>query len=143
MIVLDTSVLLYAVGAEHALREPSRRVVDAIGAGRLQATTTVEAIQECVHVRARRHGRVDAVRIGRKYQELLSPLLVPDEEDLERGLRLFEAHRQLGAFDAVLAATAIARGADALVSADRDFAVVPMLRYVDPASADLDALIGT
>lgn len=31
MIVLDTTILLYAVGAEHALRAPCRGVVAAIG----------------------------------------------------------------------------------------------------------------
>ncbi len=59
MILLDTSVLVYAVGGEHPLREPCRRVVNEIGAGRLAATTTVEVIQEFAHVRARRRGRTD------------------------------------------------------------------------------------
>ena len=53
MIVLDTTALVYAVGGEHPMREPSRRLVEAIAAGRIEATTTVEVIQEFVHVRAR------------------------------------------------------------------------------------------
>ena len=44
MIVLDTTVLVYATGAEHPLRAPCRRVVTAVGDGRLAATTTAEAI---------------------------------------------------------------------------------------------------
>jgi predicted nucleic acid-binding protein len=48
----------------------------------------------------------------------------------------------LEAFDAVLAAAAMGRGADALVWADRAFAAVPGLRWVDPATAELDRLIG-
>ena len=136
MIVLDSTVLVYAIGAEHPLRGPCRRLVQAIGAGHVEATTTAEAIQQLVHVRARRRSRADAARQGRSYAALLAPLIRPTPEDLADGLALFEAHESLGAFDAVLAASALARGADALVSADEAFAVVPGLTRLDPTSVD-------
>lgn len=53
MILLDTTVLVYAVAFEHALREPCRALISAIGDGRIAATTTVEVLQESTHVRAR------------------------------------------------------------------------------------------
>lgn len=142
MIVLDTTILVYAIGAAHPLRQPCRRLIGAIGEGRVEATTTVEAIQELVHVRARRRSRADAARQGNSYATLLAPLVRPTADDLGDGLDLFEAHRGLGAFDAVLAATARSRGAT-LVSADRAFAVVPGLEVVDPASPALDRLVGS
>ena len=104
MILLDTTVLVYAVGGEHPLREPCRRIVNEIGAGRLVATTTVEVIQEFAHVRARRRGRADARALALEFVALLSPLIQPAESDLARGLELFEHHDALGAFDGVLAA---------------------------------------
>ena len=54
MIVLDTTVLVYAKGIDHPLRQPCRKLIDLIADGRIEATTTVEVIQEFVHVRARR-----------------------------------------------------------------------------------------
>ena len=45
MIILDTTVLVYAVGEDHPLREPSRTIVSAIADGRLEATTTVEVVK--------------------------------------------------------------------------------------------------
>ena len=141
MIVLDTTVLVYAVGDEHALREPSRRLIEAIGEGRLRAATTPEVVQEFVHVRARRRARRDAVRLGRAYADLLEPLLVVDGGDLEQGLRLFERHAELGAFDAVLAAVAVGRRAEALVSADVSFGSVPGLRHVELGTSALDDLV--
>ncbi|MGO9322650.1 MAG: hypothetical protein ACLQBY_17865 [Solirubrobacteraceae bacterium] len=48
MIVLDTTVLVYAKGAQHPLREPSRRLIEAVTERELQATTTVKVIQELV-----------------------------------------------------------------------------------------------
>ncbi len=50
MILLDTTVLVYAKGEAHPLRGPCRELIAAIADRRLDATTTVEAIQEFVHV---------------------------------------------------------------------------------------------
>ncbi|HUP32534.1 MAG TPA: type II toxin-antitoxin system VapC family toxin [Gaiellaceae bacterium] len=143
MIVVDTTVLVYAVGEEHELTEPSRLLVEAIADGRVAATTTAEVIQEFVHVRARRRGRSDAVRVGRAYAELLGPLVAVERGALEQGLRLFERLPALGAFDSVLAAAALESRASGLVSADRAFASVPRLRFVEIGSPALHELIST
>jgi uncharacterized protein len=143
VIVLDTTVLVYAKGANHPLRDPCRRLIDAIARGGLDATSTVEVIQEFVHVRAQRRERSDAVALGGDYADLLVPLLMVDEERLRRGLALFEHTERLGAFDAVLAATAIDVDADALVSADGAFAGVPGLTHVVPDDAGVDRLLET
>jgi len=141
MIVLDTTVLVYAKGADHPFRDPCRKLVSLIAEGEIEATTSVEAIQEFVHVRAKRRSRQDASAIGRDYAELLSPLLDVTRDDLRTGLALFEQSEKLGAFDAVLAAAAIARGADALVSADTGFAAVEGLTHVAPDAAGIDSLL--
>jgi len=141
MIVLDTTILAYAVGSEHPLREACRGVLTAHGEGRVEATTTIEVIQEFAHVRARRRSRADAAHIARQYLYAFN-VLVPTADDLDRGLSLFEEHSALGAFDAVLAAVALGREAQALVSADRAFASVPGLRWVDPQTPALRELIG-
>lgn len=104
--------------------------------GRAHATTTVEVIQEFVHVRSRRRGRADAARLGRAFARLLGPLLHPGSEELAEGLDLFVAHEPLGPFDAVLAAATMAAGGT-LVSADSAFAGVRGLRHVHPSSADV------
>lgn len=141
MILVDTSILLYSVGEHHALRDPCRRLVDAIRRGSVPATTTAEAIQEFVHVRAKRRPRTNAAAIGRDFVRLLRPLIRVEEADLERGLRLFERTPSIGAFDAVLAAVALRLRAEALVSADKGFGTVPGLRHIDPASPALERLV--
>lgn len=136
MIVLDTTILAYAAGADHPLRDQCRRVLEAASRGSILAVTTTHVIEELVHVRSRRRPRDDAAEIGRWYSTLLAPLIATDADDLTEGLRLFVAHPELGSFDAVLAAVALRRGADALVSADRAFSVVPGLRHVNPRDLD-------
>jgi predicted nucleic acid-binding protein len=141
MIVLDTTVLVYAKGADHPLRDPCRRLIEAIGKGRLEATCTVEVIQEFAHVRAQRRTRADATALAGDYADMLAPLLAIGEEQLRRGLSLFEHDERLGSFDAVLAATALDVGASALVSADGAFAGVAGLPHVIPDEAGVEKLL--
>lgn len=133
MILVDTTILIYAVGEEHPLRLPAREFVGLVRDGLVRATTTVEAVQEFAHVRARRRPRQDAAARAREYARGLSPLVRPDQDDLFEGLGLFEVLDGLGPFDAVLAAAARRRGW-ALASADRSFEQVAGLTYLDPAS---------
>jgi uncharacterized protein len=140
-MVLDTTVLLYAVGTEHVFRDPCRRLIAAIESGAVTATTTVAAVQEFTHVRARRRGRADAADLAHAYLDLLTPLLVVDEAALREGLRLFATHTALDSFDAVLAAAATAAGATALVSADGAFASVPAINHVRPDDKGIATLL--
>ena len=143
MIVVDTTVLAYAVGTDHPMREPCQQLIRAIADGTILATTTIEVIQEFTHVRARRRSRKDAAELARDYIELLSPLLIVEETDLREGLRLYEEGTAFGSFDAVLAAAARAAGADALVSADAGFSSIAAIHHVVPDADGVRALLGT
>jgi uncharacterized protein len=143
MIVVDTTVLVYAVGIDHPLCEPCQRLIRAIADGTILATTTIEVIQEFTHVRARRRDRKDAAGLARDYIELLSPLLIVEETDLREGLRLYEQGTAFGSFDAVLAAAARAAGAEALVSADAGFSSIAAIHHVVPDAAGVHGLLGT
>ncbi len=143
MIVLDTTVLVYAKGADHPLRDPSRRLLTAVIDGELEATTTVEVIQEFVHVRARRRGRADAVALGNDYADLLAPLLTVTGEHLHHGLSIFEHSEELGAFDAILAAAALSAGAQALVSADSAFGAIATLAHITPDEHGVTGLLSS
>jgi hypothetical protein len=144
VIVLDTTILVYSVGGDHPLREPCRALIAAVGEGRVAATTTVEVVQEFAHVWSRRRDRAATRAIANDFVDLLSPLALPDVDELRHGLDLHVAHPGLGAFDAVLAATVIDREhLTALASADRSFARVPGLRHLDPADpAMIESLSG-
>jgi uncharacterized protein len=138
VIVLDTTVLVYAVGNEHPWRAACRRIVDAIGDREVTATTTVEVIQEFLHVRSRRRPRSDAAAIASRFAAMLSPLVHPGDNDLRRGLDVFTSSPSLGALDSVLAATVMnAPHLTALVSTDRGFSSVGGLVVLTPDSAGL------
>ena len=134
MILVDTTVLVYAVGQDHPLATPARALLSAIRDGALDARTTPEVIQEFAHVRARRRTRLDAAHLAQAYAALLGPLQPVSAQHLTAGLALWRDVSTLGAFDAVLSAVAIALDAE-LVSADRAFGDVPGLRWRDLANS--------
>ncbi len=141
MIVLDTNVLVYAIGDAHPLREPAQRVVRAVGSGAVRGTTTIEVLQEFLHVAARRRDRQLAARQAARYAATLAPILRAGEGELADALALFPARERLDAFDCLLATTVIAADATALVSADRAFAQIEGLPFVDLAGRELDRLL--
>ncbi len=116
-------------------------MIAAIRDGALTATTTIDVIQEFAHAYARRRPRPTGVAHARRYLTLLAPLLSPTYLELEQGLKLFADHERLDAFDAVLAATAVAQDAAALVSADQAFSSVRRLRHVVPGTPEFDRLL--
>jgi uncharacterized protein len=89
VIVFDTTILLYSVGSAHPLRDPCRALIELVAENKLQATTTVEVIQEFAHVHARRRSREDAAKYARGFMGLLQPLVPVDETDLLTGLEIF------------------------------------------------------
>lgn len=97
----------------------------------LECTTTVEVLQEFVHASGRRRPRAETAALARSYQQAFD-LLLAEPGDLTLGLELYDAHPRLGAFAAVLAAVALNRDLEALISADGDFAEVPGLRWLAP-----------
>lgn len=142
MIVLDTTVLIYSVGARHEYREPCIAILDAIRSGRLAATTTIEVIQEFAHVRARRHGRENAAKLATSMASILSPLRECDRGHLDDGLELWRRHDRIGAFDSVLAAVALDTKHATIVSADRGFAGIEGLHHVFPDTRGMSDLLG-
>jgi predicted nucleic acid-binding protein len=133
VILLDTTVLMYAVGQDHPLREPCRRLLQEHAVGRLECATTVDVIQEFAHVYARRRPRAEAVTLAHRYAEAL-PLALTHPSDLQRGLELYQTYEALRCSDAVLAAVSLNHGLDGVASADQAFGTVRGLHWISPGS---------
>lgn len=138
MLLLDTDVLVYAIGEAHPQRAASQRIVAAIAAGELEASTTPQVIQEFVRVYSRRRGRAEAAARASDWVDLLSPLAIADADAVREALAWF-ADTDLDATDAFLAAVTHLSDGTRLVSADSNFAVLED-RWVTPT--DLAATLG-
>jgi len=128
----DTSVFVYALGAEHPYREPCRDIVRRAASGDLQGEASVDLLQEFAHQQERRTGdRAAAAKAARNIAKLVwwHPL---EPDDVQRGIDLFERYAQLDARNAVFAALAINRGIDAILTTDRAYDEVGGLERIDP-----------
>lgn len=132
MILLDTTILVHAIGEQHPLAGPCNELMGAVALGDAAATTTIGVLQQFAHVRARRHGRADASAMAHRFGGLLGPLATAGDAELGPARALYREVPGLGAYDAVLAAVALANRMP-LASADRAFAAVPGLRVHDPS----------
>lgn len=130
--LIDSAVALHADGRAHSLRDPCREIVEAAGAGTIEAYASVEFLQEYIHV-ARRHGnpiskvepRVDLLRRVLRLHPFTDELIGSMVELLGR-------HPELETRDAVHLATAIHLGITTVVSPDRHFDGVDRVERVDP-----------
>lgn len=133
--LFDTSIFLYAVGADHPYRGPCRHLVELASEGRILGEASVELIQEYVHVRARRTGQKELAAQEGEDVARLCALHELTELDLHLALTLFRTVPSLQLRDAIHAATAINRGIELILSTDRGFDDVQGLQRLDPVDA--------
>jgi predicted nucleic acid-binding protein len=135
LILLDTNVLVYGVGRDHPLKPVAADLLSLVDTHPLR--TTRDTVAEFAHAFARAgRARAYSLEIANSYFELLGPVVETTDEDVVTGLDLWVAYEALDVFDAVLAATALRFDA-LLVSADRAYADVSDLRFLDLADPDL------
>jgi predicted nucleic acid-binding protein len=127
---IDTNVFIYAVAEESPYQAGATATMEALGAGRTSAVTSVTVVEELWHheMRGRLPGLDGAAEAA---FTLMRPVLTVTDEILAAafGLKI----RGLGANDRVHVATCHANGIDTVLTADRAFDAAPGLRRVDPA----------
>ena len=129
---VDTAILMYAAGSDHPLREPCAQVVRRIRDGSLDATTSVEVVQEIIH-RYVRMGRTDAaVALASDTLDLFAPVLPVSHAVMRRVPDLLTRYPVLQARDLVHVATCIHEGISEIVSTDRGFDDVAEVKRIDP-----------
>jgi len=135
MILVDTNLLIYAVGADERIASLAGDVLAQADACKLRITPRV--LEEFAHLHGRRASDRTSVReYCEKWSAMLGPLEFPSEEDLAMALEMWATQPRLDFADALLAAQAIRLGCP-LVSADRAFAAVDGLQWIDLADPDL------
>jgi predicted nucleic acid-binding protein len=126
-------VFVYALGGEHAYREPCREVVRRAANGELQGEASADLLQELTHQRTRRTGDRAGAALAARHVAKLAWWHSLEVADVQRGIDLYRAHPGLDARDAAFAGLALNRGIGAILSTDRAFDEVPGLERIDPA----------
>jgi len=123
---------MYAIGREHAYREPCARIVMAIAEGSLRVVTDTEVIQEIAYHYHAIGRRVQGVRVAKEFLEMVDDVLPVRREEAVHALELQHAHSFLLPRDAIHVAVMQTAGLTRIITADRHFERVPGIERVDP-----------
>ena len=130
MILIDSNIPMYLVGADHPNKEAARRLVERSIAGQERLVTDVEVFQEILH-RYVAIGRRDAIQPA--FDALLGvvdQVLPIDLADVQRARSLLVGPGDLSARDALHVAVMQRHGIERLMTFDRRFDVIPGIRRV-------------
>lgn len=132
MILVDSSVLMYAAGTRHPHKQPSVRFLERVASGEVDAALDAEVLQEILH-RYRAIGRWADGRQVYDQARRIFPVVVPiTAEVLDRARALLDDHRSVMARDAVHAAVVSVHGLEGISSYDRDFDRIAELKRSEP-----------
>lgn len=133
MILVDSNIPMYLVGADHPNKEAARRLLDRAVVDGEQLVTDAEVFQEILH-RYAAIGRREA--IGPAFdllRDLVDEVLPIELADVDAARRLL-ASADLSARDAIHVAVMQRRGIGRVMSFDRAFDGVPgIVRVEDQA----------
>ena len=132
MILVDSNIFMYAGGAAHPYKDPSRALLVRIAKGEMEASIDAEVLQEILH----RYRSIDRWEDGCKVYDLarsIVPNVLPVDDHVMDGTRaLMAQYPNLKARDALHAAVYRQIEAAAICSYDRDFDQIADLRRLEP-----------
>jgi len=129
--LIDTNVIVYAVGSVHPLKQASDRILSDIAAGTLTANLDVETLQEVLHLYSSRGERRKGFRTIEHLLMLFPNPFPIGREEIERARDLMMKHPFLGARDGIHAAVVQTHDLEGIVTADKVFDRIKRLRRFD------------
>jgi len=133
VILIDANVFMYAAGTEHPCKEPSRRFLEQVAGGELEAAVDAEVLQEILH----RYRAIRRWREGSRVYDLarqIVPLVLPLTAEVLDGARtLLDRYADLSARDALHAAVVQHHGLRSICSYDQDFDQLEGLLRTEPS----------
>jgi hypothetical protein len=129
---IDANLIMYSLGGSHPLRDPCRKILEAIKSNAFIAVTNTEVLQEILY----RYFSIRRFVLGEiAYQSLVEfcaqifPVTLP-ETDL--ALELLKKYQNITSRDAIHAATMINNGIKEIISTDIHFDLISEIKRIDP-----------
>lgn len=129
---IDTNILMYAVGSEHPLKQPSLNILKKISDGDIMAVTDTEVFQEVAYRYWSQRKWPIAVQVLADYQLLFHEIYSVEKEHLELYYELLSKHAFLSPRDAIHAAVMQAHEVELIYTVDRAFKKLPFLEVCEP-----------
>ena len=132
MILVDSNILMYAAGREHAFKKRAAAFLEEVASGSIEAVIDAEVLQEILH-RYRALGRWTDGKSVYDAARIVFPVALPVTATvMDRARLLLDQYPRLTARDAIHAAVVELHRLEAICSFDRDFDGVRGLRRIQP-----------
>lgn len=133
MILIDSNIFMYVVGAPHPHKDPSRDFLLRVTRGESDGAIDAEVLQEILH-RYRSMGRWDIAAQAYDLARRSVPNVLPvTASTMDAARNLMEKYRDIPARDAVHAAVAREAGLKEICSYDTHFDQIEGLRRIEPS----------
>ena len=121
MILVDSNIPMYLVGAPHAHKSDARRLLEKVVSERQSLVTDAEVLQEILH-RYAAIDRRDAIQpVFDALMGIVDQVLAVDRSIAERAKQIVLGYRQLSARDAVHIAVMEHHGIEQIMTFDSGF----------------------
>jgi predicted nucleic acid-binding protein len=125
VILVDSNVPMYLIGASHPHKVDAQRLLEKLISGRERLVTDAEVLQEILH-RYVAIDRRDAIQPAFDVlSNVVDEVLPVDQPAVERAKDIVMGHRRLSARDALHIAVMEQHGVDRILSFDAGFDGVP------------------
>ncbi len=132
MILVDSNVLMYAMGSEHPNKSLALSFLNRIAQGELLANIDAEVLQEIIH-RYRSLNRWPEGKQAYTLARSLFPEVLPiTGAIMDHAKDLVNSDQTISARDAVHAAVVVIHKLEGICTFDRDFDRIPACTRIDP-----------
>jgi len=140
-VFVDSNVPMYVAGRDHPLRPPARRFMARVRAGKVEAVTSTEVLQEILY-RYVGLGRPDlAHEVYELFVELCTAVLPVTLADTDRARELLRTVEGLSVRDAIHAGVALNHDLLRIASFDRGFDHIDGIERLRLEGDGLDATL--
>ena len=130
MILVDSNIPMYLVGAPHPRKIDAQRLLEGLATEGKQLVTDAEVLQEILH-RYAAIGRMDAVQPAfDAVLGVVDEVFPIEREDAEKAKEILMGSPGISARDAIHIAVVRRRGLEAILSFDRGFDGFPGVRRI-------------
>lgn len=132
MRLLDTNIVIYALGRPHPYKESCARLFREIAQGVSGYMIDTELLQEVLHVYTLRAERRQAFLVFDNLLRLFADPIPIGRSEMVAARRLLELNPILSPRDAIHAAVVQTHGMEGIVTTDKAIAQIPGIAVFDP-----------
>jgi len=127
-IFVDSNIPMYVAGRHHANKEPARRFLERVRAGKVDACTSTEVLQEILYRYSAIGRRDDARTVYDAFVEICPVVFDVTLADTDQARDLLAGFPELSARDAVHAAVMVNHDVEWIATFDAGFDCMPNIR---------------